>query len=150
MSLQTLNKEKLLEAAEFYGVEIEDGMTNPEIVAELISNGVTNAIYKNDFLKEEEKADENLVTSSDVAPKKEELDMENLDDVVAPVQERFESQQKYLIKMERQNPLFEFGKYRFTQERPFHVMPADVAEKLLRTETGFRQAFPSEAEEFFS
>lgn len=148
MSLQNLNKKKLLEAAEFYGVDVADDATNQEIVQALIEEGVNDALYKKDFMKEE--APENVVTSKSVAPKKEEDVMTELDEVVEPRKEVYTPQQKLLIKMERKNPLFEFEKYRFTQERPFHVMPADVAERLLRSETGFRQAFPAEAEDFFS
>lgn len=55
----------------------------------------------------------------------------------------------YLIKMERENPLFEYGKYRFTQEHPFVAMPADAANGILTREDGFRIATPAEAQEYY-
>lgn len=57
---------------------------------------------------------------------------------------------KFLIKMVRDNPLFETRGYRFTSEHPYNLVAPDDAEYILSREEGFRQAFPSELEEFYS
>lgn len=55
----------------------------------------------------------------------------------------------YLIKMERDNLVFETRGYRFTRENPYALVDPKDAEYILRVEDGFRQAFPSELEEFY-
>jgi hypothetical protein len=60
------------------------------------------------------------------------------------------SQDMYLIKMERENPYYEFRGYKFTTEHPFAVMPAADADKILKNESGFSIATPSEANEYYN
>lgn len=55
----------------------------------------------------------------------------------------------YLIKMERDNILYETRGYRFTRENPYALVDPKDAEYILRVEDGFRQAWPSELEEFY-
>jgi hypothetical protein len=57
--------------------------------------------------------------------------------------------ERYLVKMERENPLFEIHGYRFTQENPYNLVPPEVANKILR-EDGFVLARPDEVQEFYS
>lgn len=59
------------------------------------------------------------------------------------------TQDKYLVKMVRDNPLFETYGYRFTQEHPYALVSAHVAEHLLTKEDGFRQATPMELQEYY-
>lgn len=56
---------------------------------------------------------------------------------------------KYLIKMDRENPLFEIAGYKFTQEQPYALVSADKADHVL-SEPGFRQATPRELKEFYA
>jgi hypothetical protein len=56
--------------------------------------------------------------------------------------------QDYLIKMDRENPLYEIRGYRFTKEHPYQLVRPEHAETILR-EPGFRVAYPSEAQEFY-
>ncbi len=56
---------------------------------------------------------------------------------------------KFLIKMTRENPLFEVRGYRFTQSHPYALVDAGDANYILQNEDGFRQAFPAELEEFY-
>lgn len=156
MALGKLKKADLLAAAEHYGVDVDETSTNAELVASLYEEGVTDEVYAKDF---ENEPAENTVTTKDAAPKKEaggeptltEEDLaENNEDAIAePVVEDFRGK-RYLIKMERKNPLFEIGKHRFTQDRPFAVVSAKEAQEILTKYEGFRQAFPDEAESFYS
>lgn len=64
----------------------------------------------------------------------------------APV---FQPAATYLIKMERDNPLYETRGYKFTQENPYALMSAADADYVLSREDGFRQATPSELQEYY-
>ena len=55
----------------------------------------------------------------------------------------------YLVKMDRENPYYEVGRYKFTVDNPYVLVDARDAESVLR-EPGFRQAFPSELEEYYN
>lgn len=59
------------------------------------------------------------------------------------------SQDSYLIKMDRKNPLFEVRGHRFTQSHPYALMNAEDADYVLTHEDGFRQATPSELREYY-
>jgi len=58
--------------------------------------------------------------------------------------------QKYLLKMERENVRYDVRGYKFTQEHPYALVSPEDAEYILTNEKGFRQAWPSELEEFYS
>lgn len=57
--------------------------------------------------------------------------------------------QQYLIKMTRTNPIFETRGHRFTQAHPYALVNAADADYILTREDGFRQATPSELQEFY-
>lgn len=56
---------------------------------------------------------------------------------------------KLLIKMERDNPLFEIRGHKFTTKNPYALMSPADAEYAITQEDGFRQATPSELQEFY-
>lgn len=62
-----------------------------------------------------------------------------------PVQE----EAKYLVKMERANERYSHGKYTWTKKHPYALVDAKDFEAVLRHEPGFRQAYPSELQEFY-
>lgn len=57
---------------------------------------------------------------------------------------------QYLVKMERPNERYSHGKYTWTKRHPYALVDAKDFENILRHEPGFRQAYPSEAAEFYS
>lgn len=57
-------------------------------------------------------------------------------------------QAPYLIKMERENPYYEVGRYKFTYDNPYALVDARDANRVLR-EPGFRQAYPDELDSFY-
>lgn len=59
------------------------------------------------------------------------------------------SQDNYLIKMTRENPLFEVRGHKFTRSHPYALVNAADADYILTNEEGFRQATPSELREFY-
>lgn len=61
-----------------------------------------------------------------------------------------ETGEKFLIKMTRENPLFEVRGYRFTSSHPYALVDAADVEHILTKEEGFRQALPSELQDFYN
>lgn len=57
--------------------------------------------------------------------------------------------EQYLVKMTRPNTLFETRGHRFTAENPYALVNAEDFEYILEKEDGFRQAYPSELNEFY-
>lgn len=56
---------------------------------------------------------------------------------------------QYLVKMERPNERYQHGKYVWTKRHPYALVDGKDLENVLRHEPGFRQAWPSEAAEFY-
>lgn len=70
-------------------------------------------------------------------------------DVVVASTPVFQPAATYLIKMERDNPLYQTRGYTFTQANPYALMSAADADYVLSKEDGFRQATPSELQEYY-
>lgn len=144
-SFNDLKKEELVTAAQHFGVDDEGNVKT--LKASLAADGVTWEMYAKAFGL----ADVSEVLSYEV----EETEgvkgnVENDSEVVtADPHPKLAVEDKYLIKMTRANPYFEFGKYKFTQEHPYAIMPANDAQAILETEEGFRQAFPAELQEYY-
>lgn len=62
----------------------------------------------------------------------------------------YKPQDKYLIKMTRENLVYESAGLRFTKEHPYALANADQADHILGKEDGFRQATPAELREYYS
>lgn len=154
MELNDFDKRELREIASFFGTELGDLDKKKPMLEVLTEDGVTAelALSKMDSLREtyaanlaEEQAAKNVVTTAEVfnEPTKKEQ-------VVGAEEFRPKADKKYLIKMERENPYFEVGKYVFTKDHPYAIVDAEDVNVILRQEQGFRQALPDEIEEFYS
>lgn len=64
--------------------------------------------------------------------------------------EALDSGKEILVKMTRLNPSYQWGKYIFTKEHPFLVMPEDDAQDLFDSEEGFAPANPREAANYYN
>lgn len=150
-SFNDLSREELERAANWFGSETEG--TDEEIIADLDDFGVTWNMYAREFKVE---GYEHLPPQDAVPPRQ--VDESDLLDgeveVTEPITQApvtLAPAEKYLIKFIGENPYFERGKYRFTTDRPYAVMPATDAQRALVEEpTKFRQAFPAELAEFYS
>lgn len=60
------------------------------------------------------------------------------------------AEDEVLVKMERKNGTYEVAGYTFSKLHPFKSVPASVAERLVRDETGFRLALPSEVKDYYN
>jgi hypothetical protein len=145
-SFKNLNKEELLAAAEFFGTETEGNVT--VLKMDLEENGVTWESYAKAFL---EPKVEDVVAEDAVGEAVSEL--ENIDEPeynIVTAQPNIVMPEKYLVRMTRKNPYFEFKRYKFTADNPYAIMDPEDAKDLLEGEEGFRQAFPSELSDFYS
>lgn len=151
-AFRDLNKSQLVEAALYFGAD-ETG-TAAEIRAELTDTGVTWDQYEKAFglngksLDDEEEFSfpEPLVEFDENEEEEEVTDI-----VTKAAVPTLAPADKYLIKFVGQNPYFEFGPYKFTQERPYGIMPAvDAQNALVGEPDKFRQAYPAELQEYYS
>ena len=153
-SFNDLKKADLVAAANYFGTETEGNVE--ALRADLLDSGVTFAEYLKAFYPEEEvklTPDVGMPDPVDIEdwPDAEEGGDEVTEIITAAATPTLAPTEKYLIKFVGQNPYFEFGPYKFTQEKPYGIMPAADAQRALVSEpTKFRQAFPAELEEFYS
>lgn len=135
-------------ADEEFAVEVGEKASKPEVLAALVENGVTWDMYLDlhpELKDVEVETPAGVVTSTQMQeqPVQEEVR------IVVKEEVPLQSREEWLIKMTRANPLYEVRGQKFTQENPFAlVSPAD-AEYLLTKEDGFRQATPSELQQYY-
>lgn len=156
-----LDIEELRRAAEEdFAVELSDEEKTSKklIAAALLESGVTFEQYLEMNPNQREKfpeyakpekpkepvSSENVVTSEDVVSGNEPVEI-----VTKEARPVLSNNQQWLVKMERKNPLFEIAGHRFTQDHPYVLMNAEDADIVLREE-GFRQAYPTEVQEYYS
>jgi hypothetical protein len=155
MSFNSLKKEELFRTAvEDFAVDVTPESSKADIITALAEDGVTWAMYREahpavDVEDEEPAVAPNVVTSSDVTGVVAEPAVVTTPRVKTRVEVNTSSPDLYLVKMDRDNPYFEFRGYKFTQAHPFAVMPADAADAILKREVGFKIASPSEAAEYY-
>lgn len=135
-----------------FAVEIDEKATAEEVIAALAESGVEweDYVAQHPEVRPVEEAApvvNNIITSADVAPAREET-LVAKEDVV--VQKPLEvGQQPFLIKMERDNPMFQTRGYTFTTDHPYQLVKPEDAEYILSKEDGFRQAYPSELADYY-
>ena len=132
-SFKDLNKAELVAAAVAFGTETEG---NVKVLREdLEENGVTWEQYMAMFHPEKKAEKEpekfELPEPADVNDWPDE-EVDTVSEIITQeAVPMLTPQQKYLIKMTRQNPYFEFEDKKFTQENPYAIMNADQAQRIL-------------------
>lgn len=134
------NKAEVLAALSEAGVTFDQHLANhPELTAALSATADAGVVSA------EEHAAPGVITAASMKAAVEDPEVK----IVVKEELPLFSKEEWLIKMVRANPLYEVRGHRFTQENPFAlVSPAD-AEYLLTREDGFRQATPSELQEYY-
>jgi hypothetical protein len=133
-SFKDLNKEQLLAAADEFGTEIDKRWGEGNIIAALLSDGVTWEMYKTAF-------PDTVVDSPE--PEQKPAKPEG-------TAKKFSGKERVeLMKMERNNPSYQVLGYRFTKDHPFALVKADDVNWIMSHEVGFRVATPQEAEAFY-
>ena len=148
MSFKQLKKAELLAAADHFGVEVDaEHDTNPQLVEKLVNDGISFAMYQEAFPEDEPEEDEAKAEAS------VEEEPENVEDEVAEVEEQPRTvvgKNVTLIKMIRNNPVYEVRGYRFERDkRPFVLVDNADVDFLIEVEGGFTVAKPSEVEAFY-
>lgn len=138
MSFEKLEKKELLRtAAEDFAVDVDKAWPKAKIIEALEGSGVDFAMYLDQNPDRKEKYSEvpsNVSTEPVIKPG-------------PPVEE--DNERKIVIKMLRENPLYEIGKYRWTQQHPYVLVSEADAERILINEEGFRQATPGEVQKYY-
>lgn len=139
MSFEQLSKKELLRTAEEdFAVEVDRSWPKAQIIKQLEEYAITWPMYleanPEAALTFGQEIPANIVTEPVIA-------------VAPPV---LEEEPKVLIKMTRANPLYEIGRYRWTQKHPYVLVAEKDAERILIHEEGFRQATPGELQEYYS
>lgn len=129
-SLSQLDRTELIEFFDEFNLELPEGdkPTIKSLRAKLAWYGVDNDTYKqwkdkHDFEPAEEKYEDiavNTVTGD------------------------------LVIKMDRKNAIFTWGKYKFTNTHPYVPMKKEDAERLLAKKTGFHKATREEIQRYYN
>lgn len=88
--------------------------------------------------------------SDDVPAETEEEVEDDAEEALEVAEEQDEAEEEVLVKMERKNGTYEVFGYTFFKKHPFKSVPVSVAERLIREETGFRIALPSEVKDYYN
>lgn len=154
-------KELRRSAVEDFAVAVEPNDNKDTVLAALVEAGVTWADYVQQHpevapVVDKEKNPVNVITNPNAG------DPANLtvggvveEAVVAQPTIRVQEpvvpapNDKFLVKMTRENPMFQTRGYTFTQKHPYALVTGADLEYILTKEDGFRQALPSELAEFY-
>jgi len=123
MSFGQFNKQKLLEIAEYFDVDVDESQTKAEIEASIKLAGISWAAYKKFEAEQQDSGDAATTLFAD---------------------------SRVLLKMDRQNPSFETHGITFTKANPFALLDANTAQEIIDLYDGFRVATPAEAQAFYN
>lgn len=155
-------KELYRSAIEDFAVDVSEEDGKKVILAALLEAGIEWKDYLDQHPEFAEPGDapENVITSPVIPgesqkpepdPKPTPEPVPSQESMVIRVKEEpvARPNEKYLVKMVRDNPLFEILGYRFTREHPYALVSPEDAQHILSKEVGFRQALPAELDEFY-
>lgn len=142
--MSTFDESELHAVAEFYGVDLEEGMSNEDIVAELENSGVTPEMW--DSLKEE--AEKALADDAEAKKRKPGRPKKAVA-APKPTKQDVQTGAFVVVKMNRLNPTYETHGHRFTKDHPYVAMSAEDAQEIFDTEEGFSLANPREVQEYY-
>lgn len=138
MKFEQLKVEQLKLAADEFGVTLPEGANKPQVIAALVTDGVTPEMYEAAFVVPEEK----VLDTVEVTPVT----------VPAPVGATAFVPRKptVLLKMTRENGTFEVRGYKFTRDNPYLPVDEDAANYILGNVEGFHIASPKDAADFYA
>jgi hypothetical protein len=151
MAFKDLNNEELAEIAEFFVVDIvavnEDKPTKKELLAAL--NGgdepVTWEQYNDIFVPTKEKMKSPEVSKAEAEAA--ELEAMDVADAKAAVAARPVGDVP--VKFEGKNPRLDVVGLTFTQQHPYALVDPETAEYLVKNQSGFRLALPTEVADYY-
>ena len=146
MSFSTLPKAELQRAATYFGTEVKPTDSKTEIIAALAEEGVTFDQYTKFLVPDEPVVEPELVEPQplEFAPSAVIITDEAEQETVEEVKES-----TLIMRMTRENPIFQERGYTFTSNHPFAVVTERDADFIMATHEGFRPAMPSEIREYY-
>jgi hypothetical protein len=160
MSFEDFNKAELKKLADEFVLDVEDDASEEDLraaVQGLKAEEVALSFpeWSDRLVEEEDDEDEEsaLVTSEATpkkAAKKAPAKKAAVKKTAAKKAETVVEDDNYLIKMTRNNPVYEIRGYRFTRAMPYVYVKAADVDFLIEVEGGFQMAKPSEVEAFFN
>jgi hypothetical protein len=152
MTFKTLTAEELADVADFFVVDVEN--PNPEkpltkkVLLAALSEGeqpVTWEDYETIYLvAKEREAAAKATPAPEVAPP------EQVVEVVPTAPVVVDKSDWILVKMDRQNFRYDIRGYSFTKKHPFQALAPQDAEYVISNVEGFRQALPSEVQDYYN
>ena len=135
MSFDSMKLDELRTVADGFGVDLEGAKTKKQLLAILDEEGVTFDLYQKFFAAEKDDVAEYV---DDLQVRNQKLNLPNT------------NEDTILVKMERQNNLYETSGFTFTRDHPYVAMSAWQAQGIFDNEQGFRPATPKEIQEYYS
>lgn len=136
MSFESLKIKELRDIADSFGVDLDNAKSKNSIIEILEEEGVTYDLYEK-FSQVDKDDPSDMIEADYVAGDA----LKALDG---------DSQNTVLVKMERQNGLYQTAGFTFTRDHPFVAMTEYQAQFIFDTESGFRMATPKEIQEYYS
>lgn len=136
MSFESLKIKELRDIADSFGVDLDNAKSKNSIIEILEEEGVTYDLYEK-FSQVDKDDPSDMIEADYVAGDA----LKALDS---------DSQNTVLVKMERQNGLYQTAGFTFTRDHPFVAMTEYQAQFIFDTESGFRMATPKEIQEYYS
>lgn len=137
MSFNKLDKDELVRTAEEdFAVDVDRSWPKSKVIKALEDSGVDFAMY---LAQNPDKAEVSDVPAN--------VRQEPLQ---PPAKVNTPEEPMILIKMLRENPLYEVAGYRWTAKHPYALVKEKDADRILIREEGFRQATPSELQEYYA
>lgn len=136
-----LNRQQLLDAAERFGLRVDNRWNTNTLAGKLIEMGVTvDHIRSADEVLGVTESDESAPSDLSVdSPASEESDGEA----------QSNGEKRVVLKMDRSNRSYSIMGHKFTAEHPFVVMDEEEALTICDLVDGFRIAHPTEAAKFY-
>jgi len=134
MSFELMKLDELKTVADGFGVELGNAKTKKAILSALEEEGVTYDLYEKFFAAEKDEPEEYV---DDIHVRVQQQQAQDSDDVI-------------LVKMDRQNGMYQTGGFTFTRDHPYVAMAPWQAQAIFDNETGFRPATPKEIQEYYS
>lgn len=135
MSFESMKLEELKNVADNFGVDLEGAKTKKQILALLEEEGVSYDLYNKFFSAEKDEVEDFV---DDLQVRSQQLNLPSQTDEII------------LVKMERQNGMYQTGGFTFTRDHPYVAMSPWQAQAIFDNESGFRPATPKEIQEYYS
>lgn len=172
MSYADLTEAELRGIADMYAIDLEDDATEQDVLNRVSSLSTAEVLLDFPQLEErlnlpeddEDEDDAPGLITSDATPSEETGAKKGVAKKVAakkptaaakkaasakPAAKTVVPEEKTLLKMTRNNPVYEVRGYRFTRNMPYAYVNNNDVDFLIEVEDGFVVAKPSEVEKFF-